>query len=98
MEYLNDLSYSKIVNLIQGDEIIAGDMIDDLAIELEAIRKFIEEQEAKLKGMLFREQMIISAGQHVARHLKKELPLSVQRQKYVVVLSNDNLKIERNVI
>ena len=98
MEYIYDLSWSNIVKLIQYEDIKGADLLNTCANELEDVRKEIAELESKVNRAKSREKTLLRASYDVAKHLKKELPLVVQRQGYIVVLSKDNLTIERNVI
>ena len=98
MEYIDDLSWSNIVKLIQGEEIKGADLLNTCAYELEEVRKKCTELEIELNRAKSREQTLLCASLQVAKYLKKELPLIVQRQSYIVVLSKENLSIERNVI
>jgi hypothetical protein len=98
MEYIDDLSWSNIVNLVQHEEIKGADLLNTCAKELEAVREEIKGFEHDLQCVKSREQTLLRASQDIAKHLKKQLPLAVQRKGYIVVLSADNLTIERNVI
>lgn len=98
MEYIDDLSWTNIVKIIQKEEIKGADLLNTCANELEEVRKEIAELESKVSRVKSREQTLLRASYDVARYLKKELPLIVQRQGYIVVLSLENLSIERNVI
>ena len=98
MEYIEDLSWSNIVKLIQGEESIAGDILNTCANELELVRTSIEKTQSLLNRTKSRENTLLRASQDIVKHLKRELPLAVKRQDYIVVVSNDNLSIERNVI
>jgi len=98
MEYIDDLSYSNIVKLIQGEESIAGDILNACANELELVRTSIGKTQSLLDRTKRRESTLLRASQDIVKHLKRELPLAVKRQDYILVVSNDNLSIERNVI
>lgn len=98
MEYIDDLSFSNIVKLIQQEDIKGADLLNACAIELEEVRKTIAELESEINRVKSREQTLLRASYDVANHIKRELPLAVQRQGYIVVLSKENLTIERNVI
>jgi len=98
MEYIDDLSWSNIVSLVQGEEIKAADLIGICAMELEEVTKELAELESKISRVKSREQTLLRASKDVAKHLRKELPLMVQRHKYIVVLSENSLSIERNLI
>ena len=45
-----------------------------------------------------RKGSLISGSQRVLQHLKKEYPLAVQRNNYIVVVTEKNISIERNVL
>lgn len=98
MEYLDDLSWSNIVKIIQHEDIKGADLLNAFAIELEEVRKEYFDLTVKVENLSQREHRLLIASQHVVKHLSKQLPLIVQRQGYIVVLSEDNLTIDRNVI
>jgi hypothetical protein len=98
MEYIDDLSWSNIVKLIQHEETKGADLLNTCANELEEIRKEIAELQSKINRIKSREETLLRASYDIAKHLKRELPLGVQRQGYIVILSKNDLSIERNVI
>jgi len=98
MEYIDDLSYSNLVNLIQGEEIKAADVLHTIALEMEGNNKVIEELESQLSRAKGRKDTLISGTQRVMQHIKKEYPLAVKRQDYIVVVTKENISIERNVL
>ena len=98
MEYIDDLSFSNLVNLIQGEEIKAADILHTIALEMEDNNKVIEELESQLSRAKGRKDTLISGTQRVMQHIKKEYPLAVKRQDYIVVVTKENISIERNVL
>ncbi len=98
MEYIDDLSFSNLVNLIQGEEIKAADILHTIALEMEDNNKVIEELESQLSRAKGRKDTLISGTQRVMQHIKKEYPLAVKRQDYIVVVTTNNISIERNVL
>ena len=98
MNKIDDLSYSNLVNIIQGEDIKAGDVLYACVNELEEIRDQINETETLLSKLKCRENSLLQASQNVMKHIKKEPPLIVQRNGYVIVITENNLIIERNVI
>jgi len=98
MEYIDDLSWSNIINIIQGEEIKGADLINTCANELENVRETIGELESKIQRFKRREQTILNASKDVAKCLDKRLPLTVKRKDYVIQVTIDNLIIERNII
>ena len=98
MEYIDDLSFSNLVNLIQGEEIKAADILHTIALEMEENNNTISELEIKLNCAKRRKESLIAGSQRVMQHLKREYPLAVKRQDYIVVVTEKNISIERNVI
>jgi len=98
MKYIDDLSFSNIVNIIQGEEIKGADTLNCIALEMEENNKIIEKLESDLARAKGRKDTLISGSQRVLQHLKKEYPLAVQRNNYIVVVTKENISIERNVL
>lgn len=98
MEYIDDLSFSNLVNLIQGEEIKAADILNNIAHEMEENNKIIETIERELSIAKGRKDTLIQGSKRVLQHLKKTTPLAVKRNDYIVVVTDENISIERNVI
>lgn len=98
VEVIDDLSYSNLVSLIQGDGIKAADVLHSIAIEMEENNKLIEELENKLLQAENRKYTLLAGTQKVMQHIKKEYPLAVKRKDYIVVVTKENISIERNVL
>jgi hypothetical protein len=98
MEDIDDLSFSNLVNLIQGEEIKAADILHTIAVEMEENNKVIEELESQLSIVKGRKDTLIAGSQRVMQHIKREYPLAVKRQDYIVVVTKENISIERNVL
>ena len=98
MEYIDDLSYSNLVNLIQAEEIKGADVLNIIAHEMEENNKIIEKLESDLACAKGRKNSLFEGAKKVMTHLKKEYPLAVQRQSYIVFVTEKNISIERNVL
>ena len=98
MKYIEDLSFSGLVSLIDGSEIKGADVLNNIAHEMEENKKIIEKLEKDLELAKNREGSLIAGTQRVMEHLKKEYPLAVQRKGYIVVVTKENISIERNVL
>ena len=98
MKYTDDLSFSGLVSLIDGSETKGADVLNNIAHEMEENKKIIEKLEKDLQLAKNREGSLISGTQRVMQHLKKEYPLAVQRKDYIVVVTKENISIERNVL
>lgn len=97
-EYIDDLSYSNLVDLIEGNEIKGADVLNSIAHEMEKTNEIIAKLERELQCTKNRKESLITGSQRVLQHLKKEYPLVVQRLGYIIVVTKDNISIERNVI
>ena len=98
MKYIDDLSFSNLVNLIQGEEIKGADILNNIAHEMEENNKIIEKLESDLARAKSRKGSLIEGSQRDLQHLKKDYPLAVQRNGYIVVVTKENISIERNVL
>ena len=98
MKYIDDLSFSNLVGLIQGEEIKGADILNNIAHEMEETKTIIKKLETDLERIKNREGSLIAGTQRVMQHLKKDYPLAVQRKGYIVVVTKDNISIERNVL
>lgn len=95
---IEDLSWSKIVDLIQHENIKGADMLVEIANEKEQIDKDFLDAEIKLQGIKTRQLQLKKGALLVLKHLKKEAPLVVQRKDFIVVVTDVNVSIERNVL
>lgn len=95
---IDDLSYSGIVKLIQGNQYKGGDLLNSIALEVEETEKKIENIEKELSVVKSNKRSLFEACSCVLNHLKKEMPAYIQRDGYVIVIAKNCVKIERNVI
>lgn len=95
---IDDLSWSGIVDQIQHENTKGADMICAIATEKEQVDSEIADAEIKLQQLKTRQLQLRKGALMVLKHLKKEVPLAVKRQDYIVVVSNENVSIERNVL
>ena len=65
---------------------------------MEENNKTIEKLESDLTRAKGKKDTLISGSKRVMQHLKKEYPLAVQRKDYIVVVTTENISIERNVL
>lgn len=98
MKYIDDLSFSNLVDLIQGEEIKGADVLNNIAHEMEENNKIIDKLENDLSCAKGRKGSLIEGSRRVMQHLKKEYPLAVQKNGYIVVVTECNITIERNVL
>jgi hypothetical protein len=98
MRYIDDLSFSNIVNLIQHEEKKGADVLNSIANEMEENDKIIKKLENDLYCAKNRKVTLFEGAKKVMTHLKKEYPLAVQRKGYVIVVTEKNISIERNIL
>tara|TARA_R110000851_G_scaffold136054_1_gene271668 strand:+ start:381 stop:671 length:291 start_codon:yes stop_codon:yes gene_type:complete len=95
---IEDLSFSKIVDIIQHDNKVASEMLVQIAKEKEIVDNNYQDLEIKLQQLKTRQLQLKKGALLVLKHLKKETPLAVQKDGFIVVVSEDNVSIERNVL
>tara|TARA_R110000796_G_scaffold234884_1_gene353791 strand:- start:19 stop:309 length:291 start_codon:yes stop_codon:yes gene_type:complete len=95
---IEDLSFSKIVDIIQHDNKVASEMLVQIAKEKEIVDNNYQDLEIKLQQLKTRQLQLKKGALLVLKHLKKETPLAVQKDGFIVVVSKDDISIERNVL
>lgn len=98
MKYIDDLSYSNLVNLIQGEEKKGADILTNIAHEMDEVNNVIGQLEIELVETKKRKKSLVEGAQNVLQHLNKKLPLAVQISGYIIVVTKDSISIERNVL
>lgn len=93
-----DLSFSGIVNEIQGEEIMGADMLVKIALQKERVELSIDTLEYELSRLRAKRSVFKQGAEHILTHLKRKTPLTVQRQGFVVMVTDVCILIERNVI
>lgn len=95
---IDDLSFSGLTNLIQGDTTKAADVLVEIAEEKEQLINEIEKTQNKLHQLKTRCDIIDNGANFVIRHLDKEFPLVVTKKDFIVVITGGDITIERNII
>ena len=98
MQKIDDLSYSNIVDLVQGEEIVGADIINTCALELQELKHKKAQLAHEIHCIDVRIGMLVNACYHVAKHLNKGLPLIVSRNSYIIEFSEKDIEIKKNVI
>jgi hypothetical protein len=98
LDKIDDLSWSGIVKAVQGDQKIGARIIRACAFERERLEKERIELESKLKKNMARQSELLKGANFVSSHLKKDLPLASPGLGFIVILTEKDLVIERNVI
>ena len=95
---IDDLSYSNLVKIIQNDESIGSDVISECASELQYLNEKIQLTKIELNNLENRKNSLINATHSIVKHLKKELPLYVKRDTFIILVSKDTVEIKSNMI
>lgn len=93
-----DLSYSGITDQIQGSEFNGANLLVEIAEEKEKLEKEIEQTKNKLHRLKTRIDIVNNGAKHVLKHLERKTPLAVKRKDFIVVVTDKNISIERNVL
>ena len=95
---LNDLSYSKLVDLIQNDKDKGREILVAIVQEYEIIserKKSVERELSNLKNVL---SDLKSGADNILQHLNVEKPVAIIMDKEFAVFSDISMSIERNVL
>ena len=95
---LEDLSFSSIVNLLQGDANKAADLLDKIARKKAENISEMERMEKELAKLRNIDNMLYIGAENIMNHLGKECPLSVIRENYIVLVTVNDVTIETNVL
>lgn len=95
---LSDLSFSKIVDIVQGDKKVASNLLFQLSSSLIDINLEIENAEKQLSRLNNIKNGILSVPEKISSHLKIQLPFTVVRDKMLIKVSKDNLEVDINII
>lgn len=97
-ELIDDLSFSGIVSRLQGDKELGKKMLIEIALEAEKNKEEKAILQKKLQKCI-NESGIYGAGvKNIMNHLKLESPLTIIGDNEVIVITNGEIKIEKNVI
>jgi plasmid maintenance system antidote protein VapI len=94
----NDLSFSSIVDIIQGDEAIASEMIYEIAKRKATAKRVILEMEKQLSQLKAEENILQNAIRIISKHIQRPLPLYVNSIDGLVIASETDCIIDENII
>lgn len=95
---MEDLSFSGIVNHVQGDVVKGTAVLITLGGGLSELRREIIATENKLRCLKGREADILTGTRYICQHLKKEMPLYVRGGDHILIVSENDLVMVDNVI
>ncbi|AGO49672.1 hypothetical protein Phi13:2_gp062 [Cellulophaga phage phi13:2] len=94
----DELGWSEIVNLIGNEDISPAEILTEIALDKQSIEKDILIAETKLQRLKTKELQLKTSALHVMKYTKKEFPLVVINDGFIVVVTKDEITIESNVI
>lgn len=98
MDIYENLGYSSIVDIIQNDVEKGSKLIIEIALEKEKKEFEISQLEQKLEREKNKLKRLEHGVFHILKHLDKITPLAVVGKDFIVVISDKNISVERNVI
>ena len=84
--------------MIQGEDTKGADILNIIAHEMKETDEKIKKLEKELQMTKCRKDILFSGSHRIIQHLKKDYPLTVQRDGYVIIITRDNITINNNVI
>lgn len=93
MEYIDDLSWSNIVKLIQQEDIKGADLLNTCAIELEEVRKTIAELESEINRLKRDLRTVCLAFPTGGKYPKDINPEDVQMAEIIVIKTKLSIRM-----
>ena len=94
----DELGWSEIVNLIGNEDISPAEILTEIALDKQSVEKDILIAETNLQRLKAKELQLKASALHVMKYTKKEFPLVVINNGFIVVVTKDEITIESNVI
>jgi hypothetical protein len=98
MSNTTNLTYESLKQNIQDNPQSVPYILRNIALDLEDVRADIAELNNKLGVLHVKEMALKNASKYVASILNRQLPMAAVLDGYIVVVSDTNITIERNVI
>lgn len=95
---IEDLSYSGLTDLIQGDKEKGRKALIELTNDYIETKADIEAKEKKLSTLKQDNDAIYGGIQKVMKHLKLQYPLAIKVDAGIIVISEKAVSIETNVL
>ena len=94
----DDLSFSGVVNQIDGDKDLGKQLLIEIAKEKNDALIRYAQMERDMKNLRTEIRMYQTGALNVCRHLSLELPLNVIGDNLLVVIKEEEIIIDQNVI
>jgi len=96
--YLSDLSFSGLVKLIDGNKEIGKEVLVQIANSHEELLTKERKLKAELSAINTEIELLKSGAENVLRHLKILTPMAVILEDKIIIIYENDIKIEKNVI
>lgn len=97
-KYLSDLSLSGLVKLIDGSKEIGKEVLVQIANSHEELLTKERKLKAELSVINTEIELLKSGAENVLRHLKILTPMAVILEDRIIIIYENDIKIEKNVI
>ncbi len=96
--YLSDLSFSGLVKLIDGSKEIGKEVLIEITNKHEELLTKEIKLKAELSAINTELGLLKSGAENVLRHLKILTPMAVILEDKIIIIYENDIKIEKNVI
>lgn len=97
-ELLSDLSYSAIVDKIDGNKDVGKELLVELLdVYFKRLNK-VDELESKLRPIMTDISLIKSSVKYILDHLKLETPLNIVLDDKIIKITDNEILVETNII
>ena len=96
--YLSDLSFSGLVKLIDGSKEIGKEVLVQIANSHEELLTKERKLKSELSAINTEIELLKSGAENVLRHLKIRTPMAVILEDKIIIIYENDIKIEKNVI
>ena len=97
-DYLSDLSFSGLVELIDGDKEKGKEALIEIANKHEELLTKERKLKAELSAINSEIELLKNGADNVLRHLKIPTPMGVLLEDKIIIIYENDIIIEKNVI
>lgn len=97
---LDDLSYSKLVSVIQGDKPIAKDYLIAISKREREINSELVELNKKVNNLKSQKDTLYGGVDRIFQHLKTQMPQVVinEPDNEIITFDNDEIIVQKNIL
>ena len=96
--YLDDMSFSGLVKLINGNKETGKEVLIEIATLHEELLTKNRKLKAELSAINTEIELLKSGAENVLRHLKILTPMAVLLKDKIIIIYENDIIIEKNVI